>query len=101
MRQVTKANSTRENRAKAAAWSRLSLKLVVWMILGPITDHISGAADGVDQFGREIPVDFAAQATEMCFDDRRLWLEVEIPHMFEQHGARHNFSSVLHQIHKK
>ena len=65
---------------------------------GAVTDHVSRAADGVDQRVLEALVDLGAQAADMHVDDIGLRVEMIVPDVLQQHGARHHLAGVLHQI---
>src|SRR5580698_6166128 len=63
-----------------------------------VTNHVTGAANSVEQRRVEIAIDLGAQARHMHIDHIGLRIEMIVPHMFEQHGARDHFAGVLHQI---
>ena len=63
-----------------------------------VTDHVSGAAHGMQQRLVEALVDLAAQPRDVHVDDVGLRVEVVVPHVLEQHGARHHLAGVLHQV---
>src|ERR1700693_488638 len=63
-----------------------------------VTNHITGAANRVEQRRIEIAIDLGAQARHVHIDHIGLRIEMIVPHMFEQHGARDYLASVLHQI---
>src|ERR1700722_18637964 len=76
-----------------------SLKAVVRKSLpSAVTDHISRASNGMQQRRLEIPVDLGAQARDMHVDHIGLRIEMIVPDVFEQHGARDHFAGVLHEI---
>jgi hypothetical protein len=43
-------------------------------------------------------IDFRAQARDMYVNDVGLWVEMVVPHVFQQHCAGDHLSSMLHQI---
>ena len=63
-----------------------------------VTDHVSGAADGVQERLAEALVDLGAQPRDVHVDDVGLRIEVIVPDVLEQHGAGHHLAGVLHQI---
>src|SRR4051794_27537033 len=88
------ANTPNRNR-----YASVSRNAVVRISLpNAVTNHISRAADGVEQRALETLIDFRAQPRYVHVDDIGLWIEVIIPDVFEQHGACHHLASVLHQI---
>src|SRR3569833_1436120 len=85
------ASSWIENRTKRRMKTAVRRTVVVrqsWANL--FTDHISGAADGVEQRIGVPFVDLAAQARHVHVDDVGLWIEMIIPDIFEQQNAGHN-----------
>src|SRR5208282_6819795 len=63
-----------------------------------VTNHVSRAAHGVQQRRVKIAVDLGAQARYMHINHIGLRIEMVIPHMLEQHGARDDLARILHQI---
>src|SRR5277367_3143343 len=63
-----------------------------------VTNHITGAADGVEQRRVEITIDLGPQARHVHVDHVGLRIEMIIPDVFEQHGAGDHLAGVLHQI---
>src|SRR5690606_15003291 len=62
------------------------------------TDHVAGAADGVQQ-GRGVAlVDLGAQPRHVHVDDVGLGVEMVVPDVLQQHGAGDHLAGVLHQI---
>src|SRR5271156_1933286 len=62
-----------------------------------VTDHISGAANGVYELRVKIAVDLGPEPRDVHVDDVGLRIEMVIPDVFEQHGAGDHLSGVLHQ----
>src|SRR3954452_7349256 len=62
------------------------------------TDHVSGAANGVEERVGVALIDLAAQPRHVHVDDVGLGVEVIVPDVFEQHGTGHHLAGVLHQI---
>src|SRR5277367_273090 len=63
-----------------------------------VTNHVTGAANRVEQRRVEIAIDLGAQARHVHIDHIGLRIEVIVPDMFEQHGTRNHLAGVLHQI---
>src|ERR1700685_1325259 len=63
-----------------------------------VTYHVTCAANRAEQRRVEIAIDLGAQARYVHIDHIGLRIEVIVPHMFEQHGARDHLARVLHQI---
>src|SRR6202453_2922 len=62
-----------------------------------VTNHVTGAANRIEQRRIEIAIDLGAQARHVHVDHIGLRIEVIVPHMFEEHGARDHLAGVLHQ----
>src|SRR5882757_10805143 len=62
------------------------------------TECIAGAAQGVNQRDRFTAIDLASQAADMSLHDRGIRFEMNIPDVFQQHGARHRLLGVFHQV---
>src|SRR5665213_1596700 len=62
-----------------------------------IADHIARAPHRVDQRLREALVHGLTQPAHVHIDEIGLRIELQIPHPFEQHGARHHLVCVAHQ----
>ena len=60
------------------------------------TDHVTRAADGMQQRHLEALVDLGAQARDMHVDDIGLGIEMIFPDIFQQHRAGDNLSGVAH-----
>src|SRR3954454_5576668 len=67
-------------------------------LLEPLTDHVPGAANGVQQRTLKTFVDLGAQPRNVHVDDVGLRIEMIIPHVLQQHRSRHNLPSMLHEI---
>src|SRR6202051_3641277 len=63
-----------------------------------VTDHISCAAHGVQQWLGKPFVDLRAQPRNVDIDDIGLRVEVVVPDVLEQHRARHHLAGMLHEI---
>src|ERR1700745_2102426 len=68
------------------------------MNLGVFTDAVPRPAYGMDQWLPEPLVDLAPQAANVRLDDRRLRIEMELPDVLQQHGARNHAPRIAHQI---
>src|ERR1700727_2528639 len=63
-----------------------------------VTNHVTGAANRAEQRRVEVAIDLGAQARHVHVDHIGLRIEVIVPDMFEQHGARDHLAGVLHEI---
>src|SRR3984957_9505001 len=63
-----------------------------------VTNHVTGAANRAEQRRVEIAIDLGAQARHVHVDHIGLRIEVIVPHVLEQHGARDHLAGVLHEI---
>ena len=68
---------------------------------GAVTDRVSCAPNGMQKRLVEILVDLRPETRDVDVDDVRLWVEVIVPDVLEQHRARHDLSGVLHQVLEK
>src|SRR5437588_9685286 len=68
------------------------------VLASAVTDHISRAANGMDERRVEIAVDLGAQPRDMDVDHVGLRIEMIIPDVLEQHRARDDLAGVLHEI---
>src|SRR5690348_8569366 len=84
------------NRAMNTAVSRTVLVRQSWANL--FTDHISGAANGMKQRVGVALVDLGSKPRHVDVDDVGLGIEVIVPDILEQHGARHHLAGVLHEV---
>src|SRR6185312_2011224 len=93
------ASSRIENSTNSAMNTAVRRTVVVrqsWANL--FTDHVSGAAYGVEERVGVALVDLAAQPGHVDVDHVGLRIEVVVPDIFEQHGAGHHLAGILHQI---
>src|SRR6266700_540246 len=75
-----------------------SLKVDDRRVLVRSADTIPDTADCMDERIRLLAVDLAAQASNINVDDVGRGIEMEIPHVLQQHGARHDAALVANQI---
>src|SRR3569833_2774708 len=61
-------------------------------------EDIADAAQGMDQFGIEAAIHLGAQPAEMGLHDVRARIKMQVPDIFQQHGARHHAACIAHQI---
>src|SRR5438034_4300964 len=66
-----------------------------------VTDHVSRAADGVQQRLREPLVDLGAEPRDVHVDHIGLRIEVVIPDVFQKHGAGYHLPRMLHEIYQQ
>src|SRR5688500_12630775 len=66
------------------------------------TEAVAGAADGVNQFGFEAIIDFAAQPSHEYFEHIGKWIVIFIPYALGDFGARYHatflFGEELQQV---
>src|SRR5262245_6934005 len=63
-----------------------------------VTDHVSRSAHRMQQRLGEALVDLAPQSRNVHIDNVGLRIEVIVPDVLEQHGARDNLTGMLHQV---
>ena len=68
------------------------------MLLLAAFQHIAGAANRMQDRLVETLLDLAAQPRDMDVDDVGLRIEMIVPDILEQHGARHHLAGMAHQI---
>src|SRR5215471_1682298 len=74
-----------------------SLKVDERNVLTRSTDAIPDAADGVDEGIALLAVDLAAHPPDIDVDDVGAGVEMEIPYVLQQHGARHHLAFVANE----
>src|SRR5471032_2783080 len=62
------------------------------------TEDIACAPDGVDQFRSMAPGQLGPEAADMGLNNIGAWIEIQLPHMFQQHGAGDGASGIADQI---
>src|SRR3569833_1839360 len=60
-------------------------------------EDIADAAQGMDQFGIEAAIHLGAQPAEMGLHDVGAGIEMQVPDIFQQHGARHHAACIADQ----
>src|SRR5262249_8823663 len=83
---------------KTAAYQTTSRKLALRRNLRGCTQAVSRAAHRVQQRPVESPVDLGAEPADVGLDHAGAGVEVKLPYVFEEHGARHDLSRVVHQV---
>src|ERR1700722_377064 len=63
-----------------------------------VTDHITGAAHGMQKRLRETLVDLRAQPGDVHVNNVGLRIKMIVPNVLQQHGTGHDLSRVPHQI---
>src|ERR1700694_4277134 len=63
-----------------------------------VTDHVPGAAHGMQERLVEALVDLGAQPRHVHVDHVGLRGEVRVPHVLEQHGAGDYLAGMAHEI---
>src|SRR4051812_8507861 len=62
------------------------------------TEQVSGAAHSVDHGLGERPVHLCSNTAHMRFHDIGARIEMELPHIFEEHGSRDHLASMPCEI---
>src|SRR5690606_45832 len=89
---------------KTATYAAISRKAVVRVKCGSSglalasTDHVSRATDRMQQGLLEVLVDLRSEPGDVDVDDIGLRIEMIIPDVLEQHGARHDLTGMAHQV---
>src|SRR6266851_5828568 len=96
--QYTTPSNTQERIRKRVANNAADRKLSVLNTLVGRKEFISGAADGLNHIELEAMIDFAAQPADVAFDDAGLRIEMDAPHVFQQHPPRKHPIWVAHEI---
>src|SRR5262249_28137486 len=83
---------------KMAMASSASRRVEERSVLARSTDAKSHAADRMDQRIGLLIVDLLAHTADIYVDDVGGRIEMQVPYVLQQHGARHNLALVAHQI---
>src|SRR5215471_4073406 len=67
-------------------------------ISGLVLQDVAGSADRVEELLLLRPVDLAAQIADVHVDDVALGVEVEPPHVLDQHRPREDAAGVAHEV---
>src|ERR1051326_8311690 len=78
-----------------------NLKVDDLKVLERSADTIANAANGVDERISLLIVDLAAKPPNVDVDDVGRRIEVQIPDVLQQHGARHDLAFTAHQVLEK
>src|ERR1700726_134803 len=73
-------------------------KLSVFKTLIRRKEFVSSAANRLDHIEFKAMIDFGPQATDMAFDHAGLRIEMNAPHVFEEHPPREHPIRVAHEI---
>src|ERR1700730_8635834 len=96
--QYTTPSSTQERTRKRVANRVADRKLSVLNTLVGRKKFIPGAADRLNHVEFEALIDFTAQPADMAFDDAGLRIEMNAPHVLQQHPPRQHPILVAHEI---
>src|ERR1700688_3925856 len=96
--QYTTPSRTQERIRKRVANSAADRKLSVLNTLVGRKELISGATDRLNHIELKAMIDFAAQPADVAFDDAGLRIEMNAPHVFQQHAPREHPVRVAHEI---
>src|SRR6185437_5812273 len=86
--------STRNSNANNTAWRKIS----DLMILIGRKQSVPHAADGLNGVDREACVEAPAQSADMAFHHVGVRVEIDVPHLLQQHLAGHDAIRVSEQI---
>jgi|SRR6185369_1288260 len=75
-----------------------SLKLAVRRALGRCPKDITRPPNCVNQILIGSPVDLGSKPTDMRFHDLRFGVEVKLPYLLKEHGARDNTTGIAQEI---
>src|SRR3954465_4401801 len=89
-----KRNSANADAPNRSAQNAASRKLAALSSLLGRTEAVSRAANGLDQVGS----DLGAQPAHVGLDHAGLRIEMEVPHLLEQHCARHHAPGVAQEV---
>src|SRR5258707_9073028 len=84
--QYTAPSNTQERIRKRVANSAADRKLSVLNTLVGRKELISGAANGLDYVEFKTMIDLTAQPADVAFDDAGLRIEMDTPHVLQQHA---------------
>src|SRR5579863_9623081 len=96
--QYTTPSKTQERIRKRVANSAADRKLSVLNTLVGRKKFVSGAADRLNHVEFEAMIDFAAQPADVAFDDAGLRIEMNSPHVLQQHAPREHPIRIAHEI---
>src|SRR5258708_10904051 len=96
--QYTTPSKTQERIRKRVANSAADRKLSVLNTLVWRKEFISGAADGLNHIELKAVIDLTAQPADVAFDDAGLRIEMDAPHVFQQHAPREHPARIAHEI---
>lgn len=75
--------------------------MVLLILVFVCFENIAHAAKGVNEFLREAAVDLIAQPADQDVDDVGLWVEMEIPNMFQDHRFGQNTTWMAQHVFKQ
>src|SRR6266446_10037076 len=96
--QYTTPSKTQERIRKRVANSAADRKLSVLNTLVGRKEFISGAADRLNHVEFKAMIDFAAQPADVAFDHAGLRIEMNSPHIFQQHAPREHPIRISREI---
>src|SRR6266852_7530569 len=96
--QYTTPSKTQERIRKRVANSAADRKLSVLNTLVGRKKFISGAADCLNHVEFKAMIDFTAQPADVAFDHAGLRIEMDAPHVLQQHAPREHPIGVAHEI---
>src|SRR6266850_7206416 len=86
--QYTTPSNTQERIRKSVANSAAERKLSVLNTLVGRKELVSGTANGLNHIEFKTVIDLAAQPADVALDDAGPGIEMDTPHVFQQHPPR-------------
>src|SRR6202789_4527490 len=96
--QYTAPSKTQERTRNRPANSAADRKLSVLKTLIGRKEFISGPADRLNDIELEAMIHFGAQTADVAFDDAGLRIEMDAPHIFQQHPPREHAIRIAHEV---
>src|SRR6185503_12697100 len=96
------SNTTTPSRANPTANARKFVKAIRYAALArhlcTIGHPVADAANRLDCVRLAALVQFRSQMADVRFDDVGLWVEMIVPHTFEQHRSSDDLTALIHQL---
>src|SRR5258708_22659470 len=96
--QYTTPSKNQDRIRNRAANSAAERKLSVLNTLVGRKESISGTANRLNHVEFEAMIDFPAQPADVAFDDAGLRIEMDAPHVLQQHAPREHPIRAAHEI---
>src|ERR1700679_113621 len=96
--QYTAPSKPQEKTRNRLANSAADRKLSVLETLVGRKGFVSGPADRLDRVELEAMIQFSAQPADVALDDAGLRIEMDAPHVFQQHPPREHAIRIAHEV---